>query len=398
MKSYLFFITFSFSMFSMHLVDAQSYKKIHRRAILVDTHNDLLTQCFEKNVRFDDNLKGKTQSDLKRFAEGGVDVQVFSIWCDGKKEHPYNYAKTQIDTLYATIQRHPGKIALVRNSTDLLKAVKQKKLAAMIGVEGGHMIENDISNLDTLYNMGVRYMTLTWNNSTPWATSAEEETDDSLLHQPKGLNDFGKKIIHHMNELGMLVDLSHVGEKTFWDAIATTSKPVLVSHSCAYTICPVFRNLKDDQIKAVGKNGGIIDINFYNAFLDSNYIQREMVFLSKHKNEKDSLLKIYPDKDKGMVFDILNTKYKDEYFNVRPPLSLIIDHIDYIVKLIGVDHVGLGSDFDGVNNSTPQQLEDITGYPQITKALLKRGYSRKDVFKILGGNFIRLLEENEESN
>ncbi|KAA9042021.1 membrane dipeptidase [Ginsengibacter hankyongi] len=398
MKSYLFFITFSFSMFSMHVVNAQSYKKIHRRAILVDTHNDLLTQCFEKNVRFDDNLKGKTQSDLQRFAEGGVDVQVFSIWCDGKKEHPYNYAKTQIDTLYATIQRHPGKIALVKNSTDLLKAVKQKKLAAMIGVEGGHMIENDISNLDTLYNMGVRYMTLTWNNSTPWATSAEEETDDSLLHQPKGLNDFGKEIIHHMNELGMLVDLSHVGEKTFWDAIATTSKPVLVSHSCAYTICPVFRNLKDDQIKAVGKNGGIIDINFYNAFLDSNYIKREMVFLSKHKNEKDSLLKIYPDKDKGMVFDILNTKYKDEYFNVRPPLSLIIDHIDYIVKLIGVDHVGLGSDFDGVNNSTPQQLEDITGYPQITKALLKRGYSRKDVFKILGGNFIRLLEENEESN
>jgi len=396
MKSYLLFITFSFSIFSMHVVNAQSYKKIHRRAILVDTHNDLLTQCFEKNISFDDDLEGKTQSDLMRFAEAGVDVQVFSIWCDGKKEHPYNYARRQIDTLYATIQRHPGKIAMVKNSQELLKAVKQKKLAVMIGVEGGHMIENDISNLDTLYNMGARYMTLTWNNSTPWATSAEEETDDSLLHQPKGLNDFGKKIIHHMNELGMLVDLSHVGEKTFWDAIATTSKPVLVSHSCAYTICPVFRNLKDDQIKAVGKNGGIIDINFYNAFLDSNYIKREMVFLSKHKNEKDSLLKVYSDKD--IVFDILHTKYKGEYFNVRPPLSLIIDHIDYIVKLIGVDHVGLGSDFDGVNNCTPQQLEDITGYPQITKALLKRGYSKKDVFKILGGNFIRLLKENEKSN
>ena len=396
MKSYLLFITFSFSMFSMHVANAQSYKKIHRHAILVDTHNDLLTQCFEKNVSFDDNLEGKTQSDLKRFAEAGVDVQVFSIWCDGKKEHPYSYAKRQIDTLYATIQRHPGEVALVKNSKELLKVVKQKKLAAMIGVEGGHMIENDISNLDTLYNMGARYMTLTWNNSTPWATSAEEETNDSLLHQPKGLNDFGKRIIHRMNELGMMVDLSHVGEKTFWDAIATTSRPVLVSHSCAYTICPVFRNLKDDQIKAVGKNGGIIDINFYNAFLDSNYVKREMVFLSKHKNEKDSLLKIYSDKD--VVFDILHRKYKDEYFNVRPPLSIIIDHIDYIVRLIGVDHVGLGSDFDGVNNSTPQQLEDITGYPQITKALLKRGYSRKDVFKILGGNFIRILKENEGHN
>lgn len=396
MKSYLIFIAFTFSLFSVHLVNAQSYKKIHRRAILVDTHNDLLTECFEKNVSFDDDLKGKTQSDLQRFAKAGVDVQVFSIWCDGQKEHPYSYAKKQIDTLYATAERHPDKITIVKNSKELFKAVKEKKLAAMIGVEGGHMIENDMNNLDTLYNMGVRYMTLTWNNSTPWATSAEEETYDSLLHQPKELSDFGKKVIHRMNELGMMVDLSHVGEKTFWDAIATTTKPVLVSHSCAYTICPVFRNLKDEQIKAVGKNGGIIDINFYNAFLDSNYIKHETTFLSKYKNEKDSLLKIYTDKD--IAIDILHKKYKDEYYNIRPPLSVITDHIDYIVKLIGVDHVGMGSDFDGVNNCTPKQLEDITGYPEITKTLLERGYTKKDIFKILGGNFIRLLKANEKDN
>ena len=251
MKSYLLFIAFAVSTFSLHIANAQSYKKIHRRAILVDTHNDLLTQCFEKNVSFDDDLKGKTQSDLQRFAEGGVDVQVFSIWCDGQKEHPYNYAKRQIDTLYATAERHPDKITIVKNSKELMKAVKEKKLAAMIGVEGGHMMENDMNNLDTLYKMGVRYMTLTWNNSNPWATSAKEETHDSLLHQPKGLSDFGKKIVHQMNELGMMIDLSHVGEKTFWDAISTTTKPVLVSHSCVYSLCPVFRNLKDDQIKAL---------------------------------------------------------------------------------------------------------------------------------------------------
>lgn len=394
MNSYLLYIIFSVALFSGQITNAQSYKKIHRRAIVVDTHNDLLTECFEKKVSFDADLKGKTQSDLQRFAKSGIDVQVFSIWCNAKKEHPYNYAKRQIDTLYATAQRHPGKIAIVKNSKELLNAVKEKKFVAMIGVEGGHMIENNIDNLDTLYNMGVRYMTLTWNNSTPWATSAEEETYDSLLHQPKGLNDFGKEIIHRMNKLGMMVDLSHVGEKTFWDAINTTTKPVLVSHSCAYSLCPVFRNLKDDQIKAVGKNGGIIDINFYDVFLDSNYMKREMAFLSKHKNEKDSLSQLYSDKD--MVVDMLHKKYKDEYYKVRPPLSFIIDHIDYIVKLIGADHVGLGSDFDGVNNCTPQQLEDITGYPQITKALHKRGYSKKEIFKILGGNFIRLLKKNEE--
>jgi membrane dipeptidase len=395
MKFYLFVIAFT-TFFLVQTANAQSYKKIHRRAILVDTHNDLLTQCFEKNLSFDDDLRGKTQSDLQRFAKGGVDVQVFSIWCDGKKEHPYNYAKAQIDTLYATTERHPDKITIVKNSKELLKTVREKKLAAMIGVEGGHMIENNINNLDTLYTMGVRYMTLTWNNSTPWATSAEEETHDSLLHQPKGLNDFGKNIIHRMNNLGMMVDLSHVGEKTFWDAIATTTKPVLVSHSCAYTLCPVFRNLKDTQIKAVGKNGGLIDINFYSAFLDSNYVKRERAFLSEHKNERDSLLKVYKEKD--IVIDILHKKYNDEYYSIRPPLSVIIDHIDYIVKLIGVDHVGMGSDFDGVNNCTPQQLEDVTGYPQITKALLKRGYTKKDIFKILGGNFIRLLRENEKNN
>ncbi len=392
MKSYLLFIVFAFGTFSLHKANAQSYKKIHRRAILVDTHNDLLTQCLEKNVSFDSDLRGKTQSDLQRFAKAGIDVQVFSIWCDGKKEHPYNYAKRQIDTLYATAKRNPGKITIVKNSKELLKAVKEKKLAAMIGVEGGHMIENDINNLDTLYKMGARYLTLTWNNSTPWATSAMEETHDSLLRQPKGLSDLGKQIVHRMNELGMMVDLSHVGERTFWDAIATTTKPVLVSHSCVYNLCPVFRNLKDDQIKAVGKNGGVIDINFYSAFLDSNYTKREAAFLLKHEKEKDSLFRLNEDKDAAL--DILFKKYKNEFHSIRPPLSMIMDHLDYIVKLIGVDHVGMGSDFDGINSS-PRQLEDVTGYPLITKALFERGYNKKDIYKILGGNFIRLLKANE---
>ena len=165
----------------------------------------------------------------------------------------------------------------------------------MMGMEGGHMMENNLDKLDSLFNRGVRYMTLTWNNSNPWATSAMEETYDSLLHQPKGLSEFGKRVVQHMNKLGMMVDLSHVGERTFWDAINTTTKPVVVSHSCCYSLCHAFRNLKDDQIKAVGKNGGVIHLNFYSGFLDSNYHRRDSIFDLQHTAEKDSLLKLNPE-------------------------------------------------------------------------------------------------------
>ena len=190
-------------------------------------------------------------------------------------------------------------------------------------------------------------MTLTWNNSNPWATSAMEETFDSLLHQPKGLSDFGKKIIARMNTLGMMVDLSHVGEQTFKDAMATTTKPVIVSHSCVYNLCPAFRNLKDDQIKAVGKNGGVIQVNFYSGFLDSSYNRKNELFMQRHKAERDSMLLIRP--EPFFADNYLFQKYASEVEDLRAPLALLLDHIDYIVKLAGVDHVGLGSDFDGIN-------------------------------------------------
>ena len=236
-------------------------------------------------------------------------------------------------------------------------------------------------------------MTLTWNNSTPWATSAMEETRDSLLHQPKGLSEQGKSIVRRMNELGMLLDLSHVGERTFWDAIQTSTKPVLVSHSCVYSLCPAFRNLKDDQIVAVGKNGGVIHLNFYSGFLDSTYDRKDAAFNKKHKAERDSLLKENP--EPVYANNYLYAKYKDEVEDMRAPFHLIFDHLAYIINLIGVDHVGLGSDFDGINSS-PQRLNGVADYPLITQELLARGYSKKDIRKILGGNFLRLLKENEK--
>ena len=222
-------------MFLLRQVTFSQYQKLHNKAIVVDTHNDILNECFEHGYSFDQDLRGKTHSDLERFKQGGIDVQIFSIWCDGKQINPFAYANRQIDTLYATALRNPGKIKIVYSSYELLKTVRQKKLAAMIGVEGGHMIENDINKLESLYKRGARYITLTWNNSNPWATSAMEESKDSLLHQPKGLSNFGKTLVKRMNDLGMLVDLSHVGEKTFWDAISVTTKQFWF-HTVAYII------------------------------------------------------------------------------------------------------------------------------------------------------------------
>ncbi len=370
---------------------AQSAQKIHTKAILVDTHNDVLTTTIDKGYVFDADLKGQTHSDLNRMREGGVNVQIFSIWCDGQKGNPFSWANREIDTLYAVAARNPDKMMLVKTPDELMKAVKEKKLAAMLGVEGGHMIENDLNKLDSLAKRGVKYMTLTWNNSTSWASSAKDEAHGTVPNAKSGLNDFGKQVVKRMNELGMMVDLSHVGEQTFWDAINTTTKPVIISHSCVWSLCPVPRNLKDEQIKAVAKNGGVIHLNFYSGFLDSGFEKRDSLFGVRHKAEKDSLLKQNP--EPYFANQYLYTKYKNEVQAMRPPLSLLIDHLDYIVKLVGVDYVGMGSDFDGIN-SAPRELEDITNYPLITQALLQRGYSKKDVYKILGGNFLRVFKAN----
>ena len=388
------FATTLFSLTSFILA-AQSYNKLHFKSIVVDTHNDLLSKAVDDNLTIDTDLSGKTHSDIDRFKKGGVDVQLFSVWCDGQKENPYAWANRQMDTLDAVAKRNPGKIAMVGNTSTLLKAVKEGKLAAMFGVEGGHMIENNLDNLNNFYNRGVRYMTLTWNNSTDWASSAWDETNNADKLKQKGLTDFGKQVVKRMNELGMMVDLSHVGEQTFFDVMATTTKPVLVSHSCVHALCPVPRNLKDEQIKAIGKNGGVIHLNFYSGFIDSSYDRRSDIFNARHKAELDSLLKINP--EQYFANEYLFKKYPEEVISLRPPLSMLIDHLDYIVKMIGVDHVGIGSDFDGIN-SAPQQLDDVTNMPLFTKELMNRGYSKKDIRKILGENFIRVFKANEPEN
>jgi membrane dipeptidase len=266
----------------------------------------------------------------------------------------------------------------------------------MMGVEGGHMIEDDLSKLDSLYKRGVRYMTLTWNNNNSWATSAQYESgnqkNENVTPQKKGLSDFGKKVIKRMNELGMMIDLSHTGEQTFWDAINNSTKPILVSHSDAYALCPVYRNLKDDQIKAVAKNGGVIDLNFYPAFLDSSIEAKLNAYYKKHHEEKKAL--IQSGKKDFEADQMIAKKYSKEFKEMQVPFSLLFDHMEYIIKLAGIDHVGLGGDFDGIS-ITPKVLTDVTKYPRITKELVKRGYSKVEIDKILGGNFIRVFKANQ---
>jgi membrane dipeptidase len=372
--------------------NAQRHKRIHHSAVLIDTHNDIPSTAIDKKVSFDQDLRGVTHSDLQRMKQGGVDIQLFSIWCDGNKQQPFAWAQQEIDTVLAWTGRNPGSMMRAYNTAEMKAAAKQGKLGVLFGVEGGHMIENNLDNLDTFYRRGVRYMTLTWNNSTSWATSALDETTkgDSLPH--KGLTDFGKQVVQRMNKLGMLVDLSHVGEQTFWDAMATTTQPVLVSHSCTQYLCAHRRNLKDEQIKSIGKNGGVIHLNFYSGFVDGEFEKRSDAFIKKHRHEFDSMLKINPEPYFAQLF--LFEKYPQEVTDMRPPLSLLLDHLDHVVKLIGVNHVGMGSDFDGVN-SLPRELNGVEDYPLITKELLKRGYSKKDIRKILGANFLRLLKTNE---
>ncbi len=365
-------------------------QKIHFKSVLVDTHNDAITACIEKKVSFDQDLTGINHSDLKRFKEGGLDYQLFSIWCDGEKVNPYAWAMREMDTMDAVAARNPDKIVVAKDWKTMNAALKAGKIAAQYGVEGGHMIEDDINRLDTFYNRGVRYMTLTWNNSHSWASSHAAEKDPTYTG-PKGLTSFGKTIIARMNQLGIIVDLSHVGETTFWDAINTTTKPVIASHSNAYSICPVTRNLKDEQIKAIGKNGGVICLNFFSGFVDSNFSKKDMAFRKTHSAEIDSLLATGIQRE--YAFTMISDKYKNESEAIKPTIEQLMQHFDHIVNLIGVDHVGIGSDFDGIN-SAPQGLSTVLDYPNFTKALIARGYSNKDIKKVLGGNFLRVYRIN----
>jgi membrane dipeptidase len=376
------------------VVHAQSVAGLHAKAVVVDTHNDVLTEVISKKIDISHRLT-VGHSDLDRWEQGGLDVQFFSVWTDKvprNKEGFFADAVEEIDTLHHILLRNPTRMRFATNYREVKRGIRQEKLVALIGVEGGHMIENDMSKLEQLYEKGMRYLTLTWNNSTPWASSAMDETLHPENISQKGLTEFGRQIIKRMNELGIIVDLSHTGEQTFYDAIAASSKPVLLSHSSVWNICPVFRNVKDDQIKAVAKNGGVICINFYPGFISKEYDERSTYLNGpRKKSMQDSIFLLLHD---STAMKASWDKYYDaEMDKVRPALAQVVDHIDYIVKLAGIDYVGIGSDYDGIG-SVPIGLEDVTTYPRITEELVKRGYTNSAIKKILGGNVMRVMKAN----
>ncbi|WP_300599346.1 dipeptidase [Niabella sp.] len=370
---------------------AQRVSRIHNKAIVVDGHNDV-TSASVVQGRDIAQPQPDRQTDFIRWKKGGLDVQFFSIFTGPVAHNPkgvYADANDQIDSLEVLIRRHPQQIMLAKSSNEIQRGLKEKKLVALIGVEGGHMIEDDLGKLEALQKRGMRYLTLTWNNSNSWATSAMDETlhADTLKH--KGLTSFGRSVVRKLNELGVLVDLSHTGEQTFYDAIATSTRPVILSHSSVYNLCPVFRNVKDDQIKAVAKNGGVICINFYSGFISKKFDER-LTSLNTTIGQQftDSVFKQTGDLQQARKQ--WQGYQKQEMEKVRPTVSDVVDHIDYIVKMVGDDYVGIGSDFDGIG-SVPIGLEDVSAYPHITAELLKRGYSKKSIRKILGGNVLRVV-------
>ena len=386
-------LIFFLFLFPLTKITAQSVNKFHSKSILVDTHNDVLSSAVLDGIDISNRVK-EGHSDLVRWKEGGLDVQFFSVFTGEKKrtaEGFFHDAIQEIDSLNRLIDRNPGKIMLAKTYRDVKRGLKQQKLVALIGVEGGHMIEDDLAKFDSLEKLGMRYLTLTWNNSTSWATSAADETTkgDSLAH--KGLTEFGKQLVKRMNAMGVIVDLSHTGEQTFYDAIATSTKPVILSHSSVWSICPVFRNIKDDQIRAVAKNGGVVCINFYSGFISNRWhLEQQRLTGPFRKQKQEELLQSM---DSATMRKTWRAYYDSSLNAVRPTLAELADHIDYIIKLVGDEYVGIGSDYDGVG-SLPLGMDDVTTYPKLTEELLRRGYSKRTVKKILGGNVMRVMRAN----
>ena len=371
---------------------------IHNSAIVVDTHADTPQRFVDEGFDLGNTgPKDPGHISLEKARAGNLGAEFFSIWVDPETSRGHFAKRTLdlIDSVYEQAERHPDRMMMAYSVADIEQAHRQKKLAALMGIEGGHSIENDIRLLRDYYRLGVRYMTLSWSNTNEWADSSGDIDDPKVKHHG-GLTDFGKQVVVEMNRLGMMVDISHVADKTFWDAIATTKAPVIASHSSARALVDAPRNMTDDMLRAVATNGGVVDVNFYSGFVDQDNWNASQA----QKKEHDAALHDFVEKRTAegrpptfIELDQLEREWQAKL--PRPPFKVLIDHIDHIAKVAGIDHVGLGSDFDGVAGATPQGMDSAADLPKITQALLDRGYSDADIRKILGGNLLRVFREVE---
>jgi membrane dipeptidase len=365
-------------------------KKLQSSSIVIDTHDDttqrLLDPSFDISVRNSDG-----NIDIPRMREGGLSAIFFSIWISSKILGPDAVQKAihQIDAVRETVRKHPNDLLLATSAADIREAKQQHKIAVLIGVEGGHMMGNDLAVLRTFGALGVRYMTLTHMDNNEWADSS---TDKSLHN---GLTDFGKQVVLEMNRLGILVDISHVSDKTFEDALAVSKAPLLASHSSCRSICNAPRNMTDDMMRELAKHGGVVQINYHVGFLSQEFRDYEKAHPDVEKAIDEEVKKRCGDNEscKLTTGDQVVRDFMEAGKLPKVDWTVIIDHIDHAVKVAGIDHVGLGSDFDGA--VMPLGMQDVSHIPQITDALLKKGYSESDVRKILGENTLRLLSDSE---
>jgi membrane dipeptidase len=369
--------------------------KLHREAIVVDTHNDITSAILDDGFDLG-KPTGHTATDLLKMRAGGITAEFFSIYVDHDYyDHPTartggaaRRALDMIDITYQQIERHPDALQLALRVADIRRAKQDGKIAVLLGIEGGHAIENSLYALRDFYRLGVRYMTLTHTNNNDWADASGFFVTPKPAHH--GLTTFGEEVVREMQRIGMLVDISHVSDETFDAVMRVARAPVIASHSSARALCDVPRNLTDDQLRALAKNGGVAMVNFFPGFLDPKYRAAQGAFMAKHKGEIDAITK-----QRLPVSAMQDAIAKLGGSDLpKTPLSVLVDHIDHIAKVAGVDHVGLGSDFDGVP-SLPEGLSGMDGLPHITLELLRRGYSDGDVKKILGENFLRVLGEAE---
>ncbi len=362
---------------------------LHYDAIVVDGHNDFIYQVYKRGADFSIKDK-KTQTGLDRLLEGGVKLQVFAIWTDSENmKRAYKFSKDQISRFDKIEEENSGRFKFAKSYNDVITTIQSGKLCGLKGIEGGNPIESDLDRINEFYEQGVRYIGITWNNSNKIGTSAKDEANGKVKG---GLTAFGFEVIKRMDEVGMIIDVSHAGEQTFWDVIKTTKNPIIASHSNCYSLCSHYRNLTDEQIKAIGENGGVIMVNFYDEFIERNAdaIRTQNAY-QKYSKELQEIFNANSD-------DIIKFNLEREKFlssadlSGGVPLDRLIDHIDYIYKLVGADHIGLGSDFDG-GVTPPNELYDGTCYPLITRKLVERGYTELEIRKILGLNFLRVFKQ-----
>jgi membrane dipeptidase len=373
-------------------------QKIHDSALIVDTHADTPQRFLDEGFDLGStDPKDIGHISLDKARRGNLGAEFFSIWVEPEtnRGHFAQHTFDLIDSVYEQAARHPDRMMMAYSPNDIERAHKEHKLAALMGIEGGHSIENDIHLLRDYYRLGVRYMTLSWSNTNEWADSSGDIDDPKVQHH-NGLTDFGKQVVLEMNRLGMMVDISHVADKTFWDVIGTTKAPVIASHSSARALVDAPRNMTDEMLRAVTKNGGVVQVNFFNGFDDADFRKA----IDAQAKDQAAAVQKYMDqlKAEGKPVNYLEIDRIEREWMAkipRPPLKSLIDHIDHIAKVAGIDHVGLGSDFDGVSGATPQGIDSAADLPKITQALLDRGYSADDIKKILGGNLMRVFREVE---